>query len=76
MPSPAIATVIKMMESVPEHIQEQCVEQVRLYLEETRDELQWETAYQQTRPKLVAAAQKARREIADGFGKPMDFDQL
>lgn len=76
MKSTVINTVIKMMESVPEHIQEQCVEQLRLYLDGARDELQWDHAYQQTQAKLTAAAQRARREIADGFAKPLDYDEL
>ncbi len=76
MKSTAIITVIKMMESVPEHIQEQCLEQLRLYLEEASDELQWANAYQQTQAKLTTAAQRARQEIANGFAKPMDYDEL
>jgi hypothetical protein len=76
MTSSAIATVVKMMESVPEYVQEQCVEHLRLYLEEMRDELVWDAAYRQTQVNLAAAAQKTRQQIAAGIVEPMDFDKL
>ena len=39
MSSPTITTMIKMMESLPERVQDQVVEHLREYLEDLRDEL-------------------------------------
>jgi ubiquitin C-terminal hydrolase len=41
MSSPAIATVIKMMESLSEDVQERVAEHLREYLEDLQDELKW-----------------------------------
>ncbi|TEU17516.1 MAG: hypothetical protein E3J21_08165 [Anaerolineales bacterium] len=76
MSSTAIATVIKMMESVPETVQDQVVEHLREYLEDLQDELQWDTLFKKTQPQLIAAARRARKEIAEGLAQPMDYDQL
>ncbi len=43
---------------------------------ELEDELKWDTLYKKTQPGLIAAAQKARQEIAEGLSKPLDFDDL
>jgi hypothetical protein len=76
MSSTAIATVIKMMESVPETMQDQVVEHLREYLEDLQDELQWDTLFKKTQPQLIAAARRAKKEIAEGLAQPMDYGQL
>ncbi|GAB1538065.1 hypothetical protein NUACC21_07220 [Scytonema sp. NUACC21] len=76
MSSTAIATVIKMMESLPEAAQNQIAEHLREYIEDLRDEMQWDMAFQKTQHQLVAAARKAKQEIAEGKAKPLDYNQL
>jgi hypothetical protein len=76
MTSTAIATVVKMMESLPETVQDQVVEYLRVYVAELHDELQWESLFEQTEQQLVAAARRARKEIAEGHAEPMDYDRL
>ena len=76
MPSTAIATVTKMMESLPESAQEQVVEHLREYIADLQDELRWDALFQKTQPKLIAAAQRAKQEIAAGQAEPMDFERL
>ena len=76
MSSTAIATVTKIMESLPETAQDRVVEHLREYLEDLRDELQWDTLFKKTQPQLIAAAQRAKKEIAEGLAQPMDYDQL
>ncbi len=76
MSSTAIATVIKMIESVPETAQDQVVEHLREYLEDLQDELQWDTLFKKTQPQLIAAARRAKKEIAEGLAQPMDYGQL
>jgi len=76
MSSASIATVVKMMESLPETVQDQVVEHLREYIEDLRDELQWHISFKKTQQQLVAAAKRAKQEIADGRAKPMDYNQL
>jgi hypothetical protein len=72
MSSTAITTVIKMMESLPETVQDQVVEHLREYLEDLHDELQWDSLFKKTQPQLIAAAQRAKQEMADGRAEPLD----
>jgi glycerate-2-kinase len=74
--SPAITTIIKMVESLPEELQEQVVEHVRAYLAELGEEKLWDTSFKRTENNLVAAARKAKAEIAAGLSSPMDYEQL
>lgn len=76
MSSTAIATLTKMIESLPESVQHQVVEHVREYLDDLQDELQWDALFKKTQPQLVAAARRAKQEIAQGLAQPMDYDQL
>lgn len=69
MSSAAIATVIKMMESLPEAAQERVVDHLREYIEDLSDELQWDISFKNTQQQLVSAAQRARQDIAQGQAK-------
>jgi maltodextrin utilization protein YvdJ len=75
MSSTAIATVIKMMESLPEPVQDQVVDHLREYLQDLQDELQWDSLYEKKQSQVVAAARRAKREIAEGRAKPMVLDR-
>jgi hypothetical protein len=46
--SPAIATLIKMMETLPEAEQNQVVETVRSYIANLQDEAHWDQLFGQT----------------------------
>lgn len=76
MPSTAVVTIIKMMESLPDSVQDRIAEHLREYIEDLRDELQWDTTFKKTQSQLVAAARRAKQEIAAGQAKPLDLDQL
>ena len=76
MPSSAIATVIKMMQSLPDATQNKVVEHLREYIEGICDEKRWDETFEQTQGKLVATAIRVRQEISSGHAKPMDSDQL
>lgn len=76
MPSSAIATVVKMMQSLPDATQNEIVEHLKEYLEDIRDEKRWEETFEMTQEKLVAAARRVRQEIGSGNTGPMDYDQL
>lgn len=76
MASLPIETMIKMMEELPEPAQEQVVEHLRAYITEIQDEIKWDSLFEKTQSQLIAAAQRARQEIAQGRAKPMDDTQL
>lgn len=71
-----MATMMKMLESLPEQIQERVLEHMREYIEDIRDEAKWDESFTRTQTKLVAAAQQARKEIAEGKASPMDRKRL
>ena len=60
-----------MIESLPEAAQE-----LRALVEDARDEAKWDDLIEKKRDGLVAAARKARKEIAEGKATDMDFDKL
>ncbi len=76
MPSPAITTMVKMMESLPEPLQDQVVQHLREYLEDLQDERRWDTSFKKTQTQLVAAARRAKQEIAAGQAKVLDPEKL
>ena len=65
-----------MMESLPETAQDRVVEHLREYLADLQDELQWDTLFKRTQQQLIAAARRAKKEIAEGRAQPMDYDRL
>lgn len=76
MSSPAIVTVIKMMESLSEDVQDKVAEHLREYLADLQDELKWDNSFKKTQQQLIASAQRAKKEMAEGLAKPMDYDKL
>ena len=76
MSAEAIATLVKMLESLPEDAQGKAVEHLREYIEELRDELQWDLAFQKTQKQLATTGKRAKQEIAEGRATPMDLDRL
>ena len=71
-----IATVVKMLESLPETQQEQIIEHLKEYIINLEDELQWNQSFEKTQSQLVAAARLAKQQIAQGLAQPMDYEQL
>lgn len=76
MSSAAIATIVKMVESLPDELQEKVIEHIRDYIADLEDEKRWNTSFQRTQGNLVAAARKVKQEIAAGQSVPMDYEQL
>jgi hypothetical protein len=75
MASTAIATMVKMMEQLPDKAQVQLMDHVRQYLADLEDEALWDEQFARTQPQLIAAAQRARQEILEGKAWPMDFER-
>jgi len=76
MVTPAIHTIVKMLERLPEAAQKDAAEHLRAYLSEAQDEQKWEQAFTKMQYKLANAAHLARHQIAEGKSEPMDFDRL
>jgi hypothetical protein len=76
MASAATMTIIKMLETVPEQLQDQVVEHVRDYIEDLRDESRWNESFSRTQETLVAAARLVRKEIAEGKSTLLDVEKL
>jgi hypothetical protein len=73
MVTPIINTVMKMLEPLPEAMQKQAAERLREYIAEMQDEQKWDKSFSKTQGKLSAAAKHARKEIAEGKARPLDF---
>jgi RNA binding exosome subunit len=76
MSSPAINTVIKMMESLPEDKQDRIVEHLREYIQDLQDEQKWHKSFNKSQEKLIVTAKLAKQQIADGKASPVDDDRL
>lgn len=76
MSSAVITTAIIMLESLPEPAQEVVVERLREYIADLQDEHVWDTQFQRTQPQLMAAARRAKDEVALGKAAPLAVDQL
>jgi hypothetical protein len=74
--SKATETATKMIESLPESVQDRVVEELRILVEDVREEAKWDALIESKKGGLVAAARKARKEIAAGKAMDMDFDKL
>lgn len=76
MTPPAVNTIIKMIEQLPESEQDRVAEHLRDYLTDLEDEEKWDEAFARTQDKLIHAAREARKQIAEGKSEPMDFNKL
>jgi hypothetical protein len=76
MVTPAVNTIIKMIEQLPESDQERVAEHLREYLATLEDEEKWDDVFAKSQDKLGNAAREARKQIAEGKSEPMDFDKL
>jgi hypothetical protein len=74
MSSPVITTIVKMVESLPDNLQEQVADHVRDYIAGLADQQIWDMSFKRTQNNLIAAAQQAKQEIAAGLAVPIDYD--
>jgi glycerate-2-kinase len=76
MPSAASTTMTKMIETLPQDLQERVLEHMREYIEDIREETKWNESFSKSQNKLVATARQARKEIAEGKATPFDPKKL
>jgi hypothetical protein len=72
MTSVASITVTKMLETLPEPLQDRALEHLRDYIENLREESQWDESFAKTQEKLAAAARQTRQAIAEGKSSLLD----
>jgi len=76
MVSPALTTILKMIEDLPEERQNQLADHLREYLADLEDEELWDDTFTRTQDQLVRVTREASHQIAEGKSEPMDFDRL
>ena len=76
MSTPAITTVVKMLETLPESMQERVADHLREYIADLEDERQWDEQFRKTQPQLLEAARRARQEVKEGKVQPLGLDEL
>ena len=76
MVSPALTTILKMVESLPVERQNQLADHIREYLADIDDDARWDETFARTQDKLAYAIREAARQIAEGKSEPMDINRL
>jgi hypothetical protein len=76
MLSATATTMIKMLETLPEQLQDRVLEHMRDYVEDIKEEARWSESFSKTQGNLVAAAREARKAIAEGKATPLDIEKL
>lgn len=69
-------TVTKMIEALPESLQERVLEEIKSIIAEALDEAEWQTQFERSEKKMVAMARKARQALKEGKTQPMDYEKL
>lgn len=76
MSAASVATVVQMMESLPDSVQDQVIKRLSEYIEELRDELRWDESFKRSETKLAELARQAREDIRRGKAEPLNMDEL
>lgn len=71
MASASIETLVKMMKSVPEPLQDQVIERMREHLAEVLDDLQWEETIAKSQDQLERKELRSKEEAAPGDATEM-----
>ena len=76
MVTPALNTILKMIEDLPEPLQNQIADHLREYIADLDDEEKWDEAFARTQEKLTYVTREVTKKIEEGKSEPMDFDRL
>jgi hypothetical protein len=76
MATPTIATILKMIEDLPEPLQKQIADHLREYIADLEDEEKWDALFSGSQENLAQATRDAARQIAEGKAQPMDLGRL
>ena len=76
MPTTAAVTIAYMIEPLPPHSQEQIVDHLRSYIEEIREDLQWNESFAKSQDSLAAMAKQVKLDVKHGIASPMEISLL
>ncbi|MBM4055358.1 MAG: hypothetical protein FJ264_11975 [Planctomycetes bacterium] len=76
MPSSTMATIIKMIELLPENQQENIAAHLREYIADLEDEIGWDNKFRDTQSKLSKIAKGIRKEISEGKTQEFNYEKL
>ena len=76
MQETTVATVVKMLDTLPPELQERTVEHLREYIQDLLDEQRWEQAFAETQAALQAKGKQVKEAIAAGQSEPLDWERL
>ena len=76
MYTPATATIIKMVESLPEDKQEKVVEHLREYIADLEDKIKWDILFKETQSEFSEIAKSVRKEISEGKTEDFNYKKL
>jgi hypothetical protein len=76
MTTETLATIEKMLETLPENAQQQVVEHLREYISEMQSEWRWERLYKEKQNTLEKIARQAKQQIAENKAQPLNIDDL
>lgn len=67
MQTTTIKTISKMVETLPEDMQERIADHIREYIADLHDELKWDNLFKKTRAELSSIAKKINTEVSKGL---------
>jgi hypothetical protein len=74
--TPTATTIMKMLDTLPEGMQDRILEHMREYITDIREEMQWNESFNKSQHQLENAARQARQAIAQGKSSPLDLESL
>ena len=74
--SNASETLLRMVESLPEPVQERILAEVQDFLEDMKDQGEWDARFSSTQSGRAEVARRVREEIAKGGSSPFDHERL
>jgi hypothetical protein len=72
----ASETLTKMLEALPNSLQERVLEKIMPIISEALDEAEWQMQFEQSQENLASIAKKVKKEINGGKAEPMDYEKL
>lgn len=67
---------LSWLRKIMKFLQNKVIAQISKVIADAKDEAKWDDSFARTHDSLVAAAQKAKQERAEGKASPMDYDRL
>ena len=76
MSGTTVTTITKMLEALPQDVQDRVAEHLREYILDLQDESRWDEQFGNSQGELAARARGARQEAKKGRARPLDPEDL